>query len=62
MFDVLYIDYGNSEIVPATSICQDVPADIEQYPSSCCRCALAGIQPVSSSASKNGHSRFRSGL
>ena len=47
MFVVYCVDYGNSEIIPATYICQVVPRDVQQYPYQLFHCALAGINPVS---------------
>lgn len=47
-YDIFYMDYGNTEIVPAIRICEVLPERVFDFPVVCYKCALAGIKPVSS--------------
>ncbi|KAL3864981.1 hypothetical protein ACJMK2_006620, partial [Sinanodonta woodiana] len=46
MADILYVDYGNTGIVPAGKICPQVPDHIMDQTQFAMRCSLAGVQPI----------------
>ncbi|KAL8576235.1 hypothetical protein ACOMHN_006158 [Nucella lapillus] len=58
-FDVWYIDYGNTEIVPAERVRGNVLTEIQEYPPTVYRCALAGIKPVARSWTTRGIKTFQ---
>ncbi|XP_076461451.1 uncharacterized protein LOC143293943 [Babylonia areolata] len=57
-FDVWYLDYGNTEIVPARRVRVAVPENIQSYPTFCYLCALAGIKPIAKSWTTRGVKTF----
>ncbi|XP_064599821.1 uncharacterized protein LOC135466321 isoform X2 [Liolophura sinensis] len=47
--DVFYPDYGTTELVPCTSVCQNVPPELTTPEHHAFRCQLVGIQPIAKS-------------
>ncbi|NXU57800.1 TDRD1 protein, partial [Turnix velox] len=45
---VIYIDYGNSEVLPLTKLCPVAPG-LMSLPAQAIRCTLAGVKPLSGS-------------
>ena len=47
MVDVFYLDYGNTELVSTSTLCQAVPIYFFSVNVELMKCGLAGIRPVS---------------
>ncbi|KAK3094732.1 hypothetical protein FSP39_005529 [Pinctada imbricata] len=47
--DVVYIDYGSTELVEESRLCANVPDEYLQFPFQALCCKLAGIQPIARS-------------
>ncbi|KAK3599397.1 hypothetical protein CHS0354_036412 [Potamilus streckersoni] len=57
--DVLYVDYGNTGIVPAGKICPQVPDHIMDQTQFALRCSLAGVQPIGRTWTSRGIRKFQ---
>lgn len=44
--DILYVDYGNTELSTLEKICLIFPPEFKTMPPQAVRCSLSGVRPV----------------